>query len=434
MIHPSRRGGPSETKRTHPDMDTMTGDLFEREERVVRVDAEIAAELEDLDAAGLLRRLRVVEPGPGPRVRIGGREVIQFCSNDYLGLSRHEELRGAMMVGVARYGVGAGASRLVSGSLAAHDELEQALAEFKGTAAALAFGSGHAAALGTVPALCGADDIVILDKLSHASLIDAAKLSGATLRVFPHNNLQRLSELLKAAREKSGNTRILVITESVFSMDGDSAPLREIVELCERSGAMLLVDEAHAVGVLGPEGRGLVAQLGLEGRVPLQMGTLSKAVGVCGGYIAASRPVVDLLINKARSLIYTTAPPPAVAFAARRALELVRGPVGGELRARLHENIGLAARALGLWRPAAGIVPIILGEESVAMRASAELLDRGFLIPAIRHPTVARGRARLRLTLSALHEAGQIEGLVASLHHAVPELRAAAEHASQKRS
>ncbi len=399
-------------------------------------------ELRNIADAGLLRKLRTLESPQGPLIRLENREVINFSSNDYLGLSQNEELQSAMTEAVARFGVGSGASRLICGNLAAHDQLDQTIAAFKNTEAALAFSSGYATALGTLPALCGKDDTIILDKLSHASLIDAAKLSGAALRVFPHHNLDKLAHLLKSTRAKSSSTRILVVTESVFSMDGDAAPLREIVELCETHDAMLLVDEAHGVGVLGPGGRGLVAELGLEKRVPLQMGTLGKALGVSGGYIAASRGMIDLLINKARSFIYSTAPPPAVACTATRAVEIVQSVHGDELRKKLRENLnkarafsphssiphgGLKARA-----PLAAILPIIIGDESVAMQTSAALLERGFLIPAIRYPTVARGSARLRLTLSAAHETIQIEGLVACLHDLMSKLGSTVEHPLQE--
>lgn len=401
---------------------------------------DAAAELRKLADAGLLRSLRTVASGRAPSIRLGGHEVVNFSSNDYLGLAANAELKAAMIDAVGRYGVGSGASRLVCGNTDAHEALESALASFKGTDAALAFSSGYATAMGVIPALCGTGDVIILDKLSHASLIDASKLSGATVRVFPHNHLAKLARLLAGAREKGGaETRVLVVTESVFSMDGDAAVLPGIVELAEAHGAMLLVDEAHAVGVLGPQGRGLLAELGLEKRVDLQMGTLSKAIGVSGGYIAASRPLVDLLINKARSLIYSTAPPPAVAVAATKALELIAGPTGGALRARLQENLR-AVGALGISGPApllpasvdgaqpvrSAILPLIIGEEAAAVAASAALLERGYLIPAIRFPTVARGTARLRLTLSAAHEASQIEGLVTNLLDLVPQLRSGA--------
>lgn len=391
---------------------------------------EIETELSEIDSAGLLRRLRTLDSAQGPVVRIHDRELINFSSNDYLGLASSDELKDAMIEGVRRFGAGAGASRLVCGNLAPHAQLEEAIANFKGTEAALAFSSGYATAMGVIPALCGKDDTVILDKLSHACLIDAAKLSGATMRVFPHNDIIKLAHLLKIVREKSAGARILVVTESIFSMDGDAAPLREIVELCETYDALLLVDEAHAVGVMGTGGRGLIAELGLEKRVPLQMGTLGKALGVSGGYLAASRSIIDLLINKARSLIYSTAPPPAVAFAAMKAVGIVQSSHGDELRARLNRNKGILPFIDQGQDALATIFPIIIGDEAGAMQTSAALLEQGFLIPAIRYPTVARGSARLRLTLSAAHERGQIERLVACLHHIMPQLPALGESPS----
>ena len=380
------------------------------------------AELRRISDAGLLRKLRTLESAQGPVVEIAGRALINFSSNDYLGLSHDAELRAAMTEGVERFGVGSGASRLVCGNLKPHDELEAVISAFKGTEAALSFSSGYATAMGVIPALCGKDDTIILDKLSHASLIDASKLSGATIRVFPHNDLNKLAHLLQTVRAKNTGARVLVVTESIFSMDGDAAPLREIVELCEKHDALLLVDEAHAVGVLGPNGRGLIAELGLEKRVPLQMGTLSKAIGVSGGYIASSRSVTDLLINKARSLIYSTAPPPSLALAAMKAVQIAQSPRGDELRERLRANIEAVSRSFG-GIPTAAIIPFIVGDETLAMDTSTKLQERGFLIPAIRHPTVARGSARLRLTLSVAHEGSQIESLVACLHDLMPQLR-----------
>jgi 8-amino-7-oxononanoate synthase len=418
-------------------------------------------ELRRIADAGLLRRLRTLDSPQGDRVEIGGRSLVNFSSNDYLGLANSEALKVAMIEGVQRFGAGAGASRLVCGNLSPHQELEEALAQFKSTEAALAFSSGYATALGVIPALCGKDDVIILDKLSHASLIDAAKLSGATLRIFPHNHVERLEHLLETVRARhSANARVLVVTESIFSMDGDAAPLAAIVALTEKHGALLLVDEAHAVGVLGPQGRGLIAALGLEKRVPLQMGTLSKALGTSGGYVAASRAMVDLLINKARSLIYSTAPPPALAFAAAASLRLVQSDDGDQRRDRLQKNIRQVQAALGSTAAErsetdsrrlpegrarrresiptvqsssefSAILPLIIGDESAAMQAAEALQREGHLIPAIRYPTVARGTARLRLTLSALHELAQIEGLVACLQRIMTELLPAAPPALQ---
>ena len=367
----------------------------------------LADELHELEQRSLRRSLRSLDSPQGPVVQLNGREVINFSSNDYLGFASSDVLKNAMMEGIARYGAGSGASRLVCGGLAPHRELEEALAAFKGAEAALTFSSGFAVALGVIPALMGKDDVIIMDKLCHASLVDAARLSGATIRVFPHNHLEKLERLLQSHEGR----RTLVITESIFSMDGDAALLKEIVELKDQHGAWLMLDEAHAVGVLGPQGRGLAAALGLEQRIDLQMGTLSKALGLSGGYLAASRTVIDLLINKARSFIYSTAPSPAVAHAASAALQLCMSAEGDSRRAQLQANLAALDRGV----PPSAIVPIIIGDESAAMQLSAQLLEEGYLIPAIRYPTVARGTARLRLTLSAVHQAAQVEGIAQRL-------------------
>lgn len=369
-------------------------------------DWNLTAELDALRDQGLWRSLRVVEPVEGALVRRDGRELVNFSSNDYLGLAGSDLIREALAGGVARFGSGAGASRLVCGTLTPHTRLEEVLAEFKGTEAALSFSSGFAVALGTIPALVGSGDTVILDKLSHACLVDAARLSGATIRVFPHNNLEKLARLLATAQG-----RVLIVTESIFSMDGDSAPLREIVELKEKHGAWLLLDEAHAVGVLGPQGRGLAAELGLTERIELHMGTLSKAFGLSGGYLAASRTVIDLLINRARSFIYSTAPPPHLAHAACEVISSMAGRAGDERRDRLRAHTAALARPA-----AAGIIPFILGDEREAVEASERLLDAGLLVPAIRFPTVARGSARLRVTLSASHTIDQVRRLRTALN------------------
>ncbi len=370
-------------------------------------------ELGDLEAQGLRRSLRFMESAQSATVRYDSREVLNFSSNDYLGLANSEELKAACIEGVQRYGAGSGASRLVCGGLEPHRRLEAMLAEFKRSEAALVFSSGFAVPLGVIPALMSAGDVIILDKLCHASLVDAARLSGATLRVFPHNHMAKLERLLAGAAKEA--RRVLVVTESIFSMDGDAAMLREIVELKERYGAWLLLDEAHAVGVLGPQGRGLAAALGLEQRIELQMGTLSKALGLSGGYIAASRGLIDLLINKARSFIYSTAPPPALAHAACESLQLVQSQAGDERRAQLQAHVQQFTRAMPSARTDSAIVPIIVGGEAQAVHASQQLLAQGFLIPAIRFPTVARGTARLRVTLSASHTQAQVEQVLAAL-------------------
>ena len=373
-------------------------------------------ELGSLAAAGLLRGLRPLDTGGGSRIGRDGRELWNFSANDYLGLATHPALAEAFTEGVKRYGSGAAASRLVCGTLPPHRRLEELLAEAKGGERALTFSSGFAAALGTVPTVVGKGDVVILDKLSHACLIDGAKLSGATLRVFPHNDMDKLRRLLASARSTlSAEARILVITESVFSMDGDRAPLAEIVALKERFGAMLLLDEAHGFGVLGPRGMGLAESLGLQCHVDFQMGTLSKAAGLSGGFIVARAAWIDLLVNRARSLIYSTAPPPALAHAACAALALIRSDEGHTLRNRLGKNLD----ALSDVHAGTPILPYILGENETALAASRRLEDMGYMVPAIRYPTVPRGSARLRVSVSAAHGEAAVAGLRQALRDVV---------------
>lgn len=369
-------------------------------------------ELAALAAAGLLRSLRPLDSPAGPRVRREGRELWNFASNDYLGLAAHPALAHAFIEGIQRFGAGAAASRLVSGTLPPHHALEEELAAAKGSGAALLFSSGFATATGSLPALAGKHDVLVLDKLCHACLIDGARLSGATIRVFPHNDVPKLDRLLAGIRARQPQARVIVVTESVFSMDGDLCPLAGIVEAKDRHGALLFLDEAHAFGVLGPAGMGLAAELGLQPRVDFQMGTFSKAAGLSGGYLACAADWRDLLVNRARSFIYSTAPPPALAHAARASLALIRSAEGDALRRELRARID----ALVPGHPSP-VVPRILGESAAAL-AAAERLDRlGFLVPAIRYPTVPRGTARLRISLSAAHPAAAVDELRAALDH-----------------
>jgi 8-amino-7-oxononanoate synthase len=356
----------------------------------------------------------LLDGSQAPEVLFDGRRVLNFSSNDYLGLANEEFLREAAAEAARRFGAGAGAARLLSGTQPPHVALEEEIAAFKGTEAALSFSCGYTTALGVIPALAGRKDIVILDKLCHACLVDGARLSGATLRIFPHNNLERLEVLLRNSRAAAPDARILVVTESVFSMDGDTAPLAEIVALKERYGAWLYVDEAHGVGVLGEGGRGLVHALGLGNLVEIQMGTLGKAIGAAGGYVAGSRTLVDFLINRARSFIFSTAPPPAQAAAAVAALRWLRTPPGEErLRALENNRQYLFAALPDLFpaSPASAIVPVPVGDEGAALALAREFFEQGFFIPAVRFPTVPRGRARLRLTLTALHTAGHLNAV-----------------------
>jgi 8-amino-7-oxononanoate synthase len=372
-------------------------------------------ELAGIEQRALRRHLRALESPQGVQIQRDGRELLNFSSNDYLGLASHPALQEAAMAEWKRGGFGSGASRLICGTLSAHEELEAELADFKRTPAALSFSSGYAAALGTIPALCGSGDVVILDKLSHACLVDAAHLSGAAIRVFHHNDLEKLESHLRWAREKHPQGRVLIVAESVYSMDGDLAPVAEIVELKDRFGAWFLLDEAHAVGVLGEEGRGLADREGVASRVEVQMGTLGKALGSHGAYIAGSAALREFLINRARSFIFSTAQPAPVAAAARQALRICRSAEGEDLRASLRRNIAKLGEDLGLPETPSAIVPLIIGEESEAMEVSAKLLDLGFLVPAIRFPTVARGSARLRVALSAKHSPENIQKLAEAL-------------------
>jgi 8-amino-7-oxononanoate synthase len=373
-------------------------------------------QLRALSARSLHRKLREIGSAQGPEVQLTGRRLINFSSNDYLGLAADSRLREAAIAAIKEYGVGAGASRLISGTQSPHVRLEEALARWKGAEAALCFSSGYATAIGTLPALVSKHDVVILDKLCHASLVDGAKLSGAIIRVFPHNHLGKLESHLDWARRERPEARAVIVTESVFSMDGDRPPLREIMELKKRFGALLLLDEAHAIGVVGPNGRGLAAEIGLDGDVDVQMGTLSKALGVSGGYICGSRSLVDWLINRARSFVYSTAPPPALAAAALAAVEFFASDEGEARRRLLWERIEELRKNLPKHKAIfanseSAIIPWTVGAEQAAMDLSRSLQSDGFFVPAVRYPTVAKGSARLRITVTAAHQGDHIRSL-----------------------
>src|SRR6266545_1752869 len=391
-----------------------------------------AEQLKALRAVSLDRHLREVSSSQGPEIAVVGRDrrvrrLINFSSNDYLGLASDLILREAATAAINKFGVGA--SRLISGTQSPHVRLERALAEWKGTEAALSFSSGYAAALGTIPALVKKDDVILLDKLCHASLIDGAKLSGATLRIFPHNNLRKLESHLEWAHREHPGKNILVATESVFSMDGDRAPLRELVELKKRFDALLMLDEAHAVGVIGLNGRGLAAVESVSEDVDIQMGTLSKALGASGGYICGSRNLIEWLINRARSFIYSTAPSPAIAAATLAAVDFLSSSEGEERRLLLWKKIRLMQEVMptsGLNKkdaPAGAIFPWIVGDEQAALDLASALQNEGFLVPAIRYPTVAKGSARLRITVTAAHQEDQIRSLCEAIKRASAALR-----------
>ncbi len=382
-------------------------------------DGEMARRLAALRADGLWRELRRVETPQSPRLRIGGQTLLNFASNDYLGLANDPAVREAAIRAVEQYGAGAGASRLVCGSLAPHHALDEALAAFKGVEAALSFSSGYASALGALGALLGRGDFVILDQRVHASIVDAARLCGAKLRAFNHNDLDSLEARLKWVRAQASarKARALVVTESVFSMDGDHAPLRELAALKERYGAWLMVDEAHAVGLYGARGRGLAAALGVSERIEVQMGTLGKAMGAAGGYLCGSRALVDCLINRARPFLFSTAPVPAAVAAAAAGVRLAQSRTGEERRARLWQNVARLLPAAPARAPTdrSAIIPIRIGDEARALAIADALRAREIFLPAIRYPTVARGAARLRLTVTAAHTPADLDQLQAAL-------------------
>ena len=387
---------------------------------VTDFEQQLLGQLDAIREQNLFRQLWRVQSPQGARVQVDGRELLNFSSNDYLGLADHPLLKEAARRAVDEFGAGSGASRLICGSLAVHHELEEKLAAFKGTQAALTFSSGYAASVGTLSALLGKDDVLIIDKLVHASIVDGARLCGAKLRVFAHNDLNELEDILKWAADRKG--RRIIATESVFSMDGDLAPLREIVELKDRHGAWLMLDEAHATGLFGQNRRGLAEAFELGERVEVSMGTLGKALGSAGGFICGSRALVDVLINRARSFIFSTAPVPAQSAAAGAAIELLQSQEGEDRRAQLWARVDQLKNGLipSQWKTPvlkSAIVPLIVGEETRAVRMAVALRDAGLLLPAIRYPTVALGEARLRLTVTAAHTLEDITTAVRHLTH-----------------
>ncbi len=363
----------------------------------------IQAELEELKRQGLYRKLRRVEGEQASTLILDGKEVINFSSNNYLGLANHPALRAAAKAAIDRYGCSAVASRLISGNMTLHEELEAKIAALKGAEAALVFNSGFQANVGLIPTLAGEGDAIFSDALNHASIIDGCRLSRARTVVYSHCDLERLESGLKEA-PVSG--RKLIVTETLFSMDGDEAPLAEIVELAERYGAMVMVDEAHATGVFGPNGAGVVAKLGLTERIALQMGTLGKALGGFGAYVAGSRVLRELLINRCRSFIFTTSLPPAVLATAIAAIDLLyKEP---QRRLALWHNCrslkeGLKRLGFSLGQSESQILPVLIGDAQKCMAFSEKLLEKGVFAQGIRPPTVPPGTSRLRVTVMATH-------------------------------
>jgi 8-amino-7-oxononanoate synthase len=388
------------------EVDNAASALHQR--RVLPLDDELASELRRIDGEGLRRVLRPLASGSAAEVMIAGRPVLLLSSNNYLGLADHPAVVAASCEAIRRWGCGTGASRLISGHLDLHAEVEAQLAAFKGTEAALLFPSGYQANVGTICALVGRGDHVFSDALNHASIIDGCRLSRASVHVYPHRDARALEALLSATPQGG---RRLIVTDSVFSMDGDRAPLRDLVALAAAYHTSVFLDEAHAAGVLGPRGAGLAEEEGLAREVAVHMGTLGKALGSAGAYVAGSRALVDLVANRARSFVYTTGLAPAAVAAAGAALRLVA--TEPERRAQLLRNAGRLRRGLA----AAGlraegdthIIPVMLGDNALAMRFAEALLARAVLAHAIRPPTVPPGTARLRVTPMATHTDAQLD-------------------------
>ena len=388
-----------------------------------RLLAELADELRVLEDAGLARRLTSLEAVHGPTVRIAGRELVSWCSNDYLGLSTHPALSESAASAAAEWGVGARASRLLAGTTRWHTRLEDSLAAWFGAEAALVYPSGYQANLGTLAALLSSGDAVFVDHLAHASLIDAARATRATLRVFPHNDVSCLADLLSRAHAAR---RRIIVTEGVFSMDGDQAPLAALLEVADGHEAIIYLDDAHGTFVLGQTGRGTPEAAGIPHERFLYMGTLGKALGCQGGFVVGPQPLIDVLRNRARTFIYTTALAVPVAAAAVAALDLLRAePHRRELlhdRARrLHESL-TRLHLPALPAEMSHIIPVVVGLSQQALTLARQLWERGIWAPAIRPPTVPEGTARLRLSVTALHTDTHIDALADALQQALRSL------------
>jgi 8-amino-7-oxononanoate synthase len=384
---------------------------------------DLQERLAELESSGLRRRLRLIEGPQGPEVALDGSPVLLLCSNNYLGLADHPRLRRAAADAALNLGTGSGASRLISGSMSIHAELEWRLAEFKGAQAALLFGSGYLANSGTIAALAGRGEVVFSDELNHASIIDGCRLASAETFVYRHADTEHLEWGLRRAAGRAA----LIATDGVFSMDGDIAPLPELVELARRHRCRVLVDEAHATGCIGPVGRGSVAAAGLTDEVDVIVGTLGKALGGYGAYVCGSRDVIDFLINSARPFIFSTAPPPPVVAAAQAALEiLIESPDRVERLRQNADALREGLRAEGL-EPIGStqIVPLVIGEADDAMALCERLLAEGLFAQAIRPPTVPAGTCRLRLTTMATHRVADLRRAAGRIGAAIRDLRLA---------
>ncbi|GAB4536008.1 MAG: 8-amino-7-oxononanoate synthase [Thermodesulfovibrionia bacterium] len=371
-------------------------------------------EVKRLKRNGLLRSLITIQPLHGSRITINGKTYINFSSNDYLGLSRHPEVIGAAIKALRRYGIGSGASRLLSGTYPPHTRLEEVISRFKKTESAILFNSGYSANTGIIPAISGPDTVIFSDELNHASIIDGIRLSRAEVHVYRHRDVAHLESLIKRSNKKR-----LIITDAVFSMDGDIAPLREMLDIAKRHDCSLMVDDAHGTGVLGEKGRGAVEHLGIKDKDVIQMGTLSKAVGCFGGFVAGTSGLVEFLINKARSFIYSTSIPPSVIEACIKAIEIIADDSEG-LRERLWRNRkrlyeGLKDLGYDTMDSETQIIPILTGGVDETMRLSKHLYRDGIFAPAIRPPTVPEGKCRIRFSVTSMHTDEDIDRVLESL-------------------
>jgi 8-amino-7-oxononanoate synthase len=381
---------------------------------------QLQSELDERARQGLQRSRRTLASPQSPHIIVDGKPYLAFCSNDYLGLANHPQLIAELQQGAQQWGVGAGAAHLVSGHFNAHHQLEQQLASFVGKPAALLFSTGYMANLGVVQALVGKGDTVFADKLNHASLNDAMLLSRADTKRYRHGDMTQLAQLL--AQTQSG--RKLVITDAVFSMEGDIAPLPELLALCEQHDAWMYLDDAHGFGVLGEQGRGSLAHFGIASQRIIYMATLGKAAGVSGAFVAAEQLVIDTLVNHANSYVYTTATPPALSVALSQSLKLIAE--GKALRTHLQKHItqlrnGLVDLPWQLMPSNTAIQPLLIGDNQQALQLSASLRERGIWVAAIRPPTVPQGTARLRITLSAAHSEADVDSLIGALHELAQE-------------
>jgi len=384
----------------------------------------IEQELSRLKDAGLYRHMPLIQGPQEPKVKINGKDVILLCSNNYLGLANHPKVKEASISAIEKYGFGSGASRLVSGNMELHEELEQRLAGFKDTEAALVFNSGYHANIGIIPALASRGNLIFSDKLNHASIVDACILSRARLIRYPHKDMDALEKLLKKNSPLTTHHLPLIITDGIFSMDGDIAPLKELSELADKYNCMLMIDDAHATGVLGESGKGTMEYFGIDNPNIIQMGTLGKALGCFGAYIVGSRKLIDYLINKARSFIYTTSLPSSVCAASIAAIDIIEDEP--QLRQNLWDRIkffrsSLVNAGFDIMNSETQIIPILIGKADKTVKISNNLLDKGVFVQAIRPPTVPEGTSRLRITLMATHSWDDLKYAIKTIEEAVRE-------------